>query len=90
MRRLEGEARERYVRAWERWRADIEALHRVLLDGEAMDPLHLVALLRRESKSKAQYDAARIEVLGLPAEDATSPLAMPEPGVVEEGRSATP
>jgi hypothetical protein len=88
MRRLEGRARERYVRAWERWRADIEALHRVLLDGETMDPLHFVALLRRESKSKAQYEAARVEVLGLPADDA-GPFAMPEPGTAEEGQGAT-
>ena len=68
--KLEGGKRQRYLDAWQRWRADIDALHRVLFDGEQMDPLHLVALLRRESKSKEKYDAERVEALGLPdAED---------------------
>lgn len=67
--RLEGEKRAQYVAAWERWRTDVDALHKVLLDGEPLDPLHLVALLRREGKSKERYDAARVSALGLPPAD---------------------
>jgi hypothetical protein len=62
--------RTEYTEAWERWRRDVDALHRVLLDGQALDPPHFVALLRRESKSKAKYDDVRQRVLGLPADAA--------------------
>ncbi len=84
--KLEGENRRRYVEAWERWRADIDALHRVLLEGESMDPLHLVALLRRESKSKEKYDAERVEALGLPAAE-DDPFGAPDPFAAEDGRA---
>ena len=63
---LEPEKRARYAEAYERWRRDLEALHKVLIDGEPLDPPHFVALLRRESKSKARYDEVRQRVLGLP------------------------
>jgi hypothetical protein len=58
-----------YRAAWERWSEDLRRLHEVLLDGVPLDPLHRVALLRRESHSKERYDAARARLLGLPAED---------------------
>ena len=63
---LDAEKREAYTAAYERWKRDLDALHRVLLDGEALDPPHFVALLRRESKSKDRYDEVRQRVLGLP------------------------
>lgn len=63
---LDAEKREAYTAAYERWRRDLDALHRVLLDGEQLDPPHFVALLRRESKSKDRYDEVRQRVLGLP------------------------
>jgi len=64
--KLEEPRRATYVEAYDRWRKDLDALHRVLRDGEPLDPLHFVALLRRESKSKERYDQVRSEVLGLP------------------------
>ncbi|HEY7295576.1 MAG TPA: hypothetical protein VH916_11065 [Dehalococcoidia bacterium] len=63
---LDAEHREAYTAAYERWQRDLQALHRVLLDGAQLDPPHFVALLRRESKSKARYDDVRRSVLGLP------------------------
>lgn len=66
---LEPQKRAAYLDVYERWRRDLDALHRVLIDGEPLDPPHFVALLRRESKSKARYDAARENVLGLPGDD---------------------
>ncbi|MHB8575781.1 MAG: hypothetical protein ACYDCQ_10685 [Dehalococcoidia bacterium] len=72
---LEGEKRTVYVAAYERWRRDLDALHKVLLDGEQLAPPHFIALLRRESKSKARYDAAREEVLGLPGGADDDPFA---------------
>lgn len=72
---LEQQRREAYLEAYGRWKRDLDALHRVLIDGDALDPPHLVALLRRESKSKARYDAVRESVLGLPGgDDADDPF----------------
>ncbi len=63
---LDAARRADYLKAYERWQYDLQAVHRVLLDGEQMDPLHFVPLLRRESKSKEKYDEARETALGLP------------------------
>jgi hypothetical protein len=67
--KLDDERRAKYVEAYERWQRDLTALHRVLLDGEQLDPMHFVALLRRESHSKDRYDEVRKDVLGLPSGD---------------------
>jgi hypothetical protein len=73
--RLDDEKRTVYVEAYDRWKRDLDALHRVLLDGDPLDPPHFVALLRRESKSKARYDDVRERVLGLPGgDDADDPF----------------
>lgn len=86
--RLEGAKRTQYVEAWQRWRADVDALHKVLLDGEPADSLHLVALLRRESKSKERYDEARVSALGLPPpDDADDVLFAPAPATPHDARS---
>ncbi len=71
-----------YRAAWERWYEDLRRLHEVLLEGKPMDPLHRVALLRRESHSKERYERARAKLLGLPPEGgADSPFPPePEPG----------
>ncbi len=55
-----------YRAAYERWSADLHQLHAVLLDGKPLDPLHRVALIRRESHSKERYESARAKLLGLP------------------------
>jgi len=64
-----------YREAYERWRRDLDAVHAVILDGEKLDPMHFVALLRRESKSKAKYDEARERLLGLPGGDEDDPFS---------------
>lgn len=58
-----------YRAAWERWRADLEQLHAVLLDGKPLDPMRRIALLRRESHAKERYESARAALLGTPAPD---------------------
>ena len=78
---LDAEKREAYTAAYDRWQRDLGALHRVLLDGESLDPPHFVALLRRESKSKARYDEVRQRLLGLPD-------ASPEDDPLSDGASA--
>lgn len=57
-----------YRTAYARWLEDLTRLHAVLLDGESLDPLRRVALIRRESHSKDRYEAARAKLLGLPDE----------------------
>lgn len=59
-----------YRAAWERWSEDLRRLHEVLLEGKPLDPLHRVALLRRESRSKERYEVARARLLGLPGDEA--------------------
>ena len=56
--------------AYKAWQAQLEVLHRVLLDGEPMDPPRLKGLLNRETRAKARYDEQRLRLLGLepPAE----------------------
>ena len=62
-------AAKEYRAAFDAWLPQLQRLHAVLLDGEPMDPLHRVALLRRESHLKDRYDAARARFLGLPEPD---------------------
>lgn len=66
-----------YRAAYERWTDDLRRLHEVLLDGKPLDPLHRVALLRRESHSKERYEAARSRLLGLPGEQQDGASAFP-------------
>lgn len=55
-----------YTEAYEAWQAQLKEMHRVLLDGERMDPPRLKGLLNREAKAKERYDDARRRLLGLP------------------------
>jgi hypothetical protein len=61
----EADRKQAYVDAYERWQKDLQRLHRVLLDGEPLDPLHRVALLRSESHTHDRYEEARRLFLGL-------------------------
>ena len=54
-----------YREAWESWQKQLDAVHRVFLEGERMTPDRLKALLNREARAKAAYDAARLRLLGL-------------------------
>jgi len=60
-----------YREAYAAWQEQLEALHRVFLNGERLEPPKLKGLLNREARAKDRYDAARLTLLGLaePAED---------------------
>ncbi len=63
-----------YRTAWESWRKQLDHLHRVMLEGEPLEPAQLKGLLNREARAKEAYDAARSRLLGLQ-----------EPAAVERG-----
>ena len=54
-----------YRQAYKDWQRQLLDMHRVLLDGERMDPPQLKGLLNREARTKESYDAARRRLLGL-------------------------
>ncbi len=61
---------EAYRQAWAAWRQQLDALHTVFLDGQPLGPPQLKGLLNREARAKARYDAARLRLLGIPADTA--------------------
>ncbi len=54
-----------YVDSYEAWQEQLQALHRVLLEGERLEPPKLKGLLNREARAKQRYDTARRRLLGL-------------------------
>ncbi len=60
------DVRRDYAEALEAWQDQLRALHRVLLDGERLEPPKLKGLLNREARAKERYDAARRRLLGIP------------------------
>jgi hypothetical protein len=72
--KVDPERRRRYLEAYAAWQEQLAALHRVLLEGEPMEPPRLKGLLSRESRAKDRYDEARFRLLGLePPEGAFEP-----------------
>lgn len=57
-----------YLDAYEAWQTQLQGLHRVLLEGERLEPPKLKALLNREARMKERYDRARRALLGLSEE----------------------
>ena len=57
-----------YLDAYEAWQTQLQALHRVMLEGERLDPPKLKALLNREARAKERYDRARRALLGITEE----------------------
>ena len=57
-----------YLDAYEAWQTQLKALHRVMLEGERLEPAKLKALLNREARAKERYDRARRALLGLTEE----------------------
>ena len=55
-----------YRSAYETWQKQIEQVHSVLLEGEALHPTKLKGLLNREANAKDRYDEARRRLLGIP------------------------
>jgi hypothetical protein len=62
-----------YRSAWEAWQKQLEHLHRVMLEGEAIRPDQLKGLLGREARAKERWEAARRRLLGLDSPLAESP-----------------
>jgi hypothetical protein len=75
---MDEQSKQAYRAAYEAWIAQLERVHAVLLDGEPMDPMHRIALLRRESHLKERYEEARAALLGLPVEGAQGGSFPPE------------
>lgn len=59
------ESKQQYREALADWQEQLAALHRVLLDGERMEPPKLKGLLNREARAKERYETARRALLGL-------------------------
>jgi hypothetical protein len=59
------DVKEDYIEAYRTWQSHLEALHKVLLQGERLEPPKLKGLLNREARSKERYDQARRQLLGL-------------------------
>lgn len=57
--------KEEYRKAYNDWEAQLAGLHRVLLDGERLDPPKLKALLNREARAFERFEEARRRLLGL-------------------------
>jgi hypothetical protein len=59
-----------YREAYDDWQKQLQALHKVMLDGERLDPVRLKGLLNREARAKEEYDRARERLLGIgPSDD---------------------
>jgi hypothetical protein len=59
------DAKEEYRRAYDSWSAQLADLHRVLLDGDRLEPPKLKGLLNREARHFEAYEAARKRLLGI-------------------------
>jgi hypothetical protein len=53
----------------EAYQGQLQALHRVLLEGERLGLPELKVLLNRETRAKERYDRARWALLGLSEEE---------------------
>jgi hypothetical protein len=59
------DVKQEYLEAYRVWQGQLEDLHRVLLEGQRLEPPKLKGLLNREARAKERYDAARRQLLGL-------------------------
>jgi len=57
--------KQEYIEAYKAWQGHLTDLHRVLLEGQRLEPPKLKGLLNREARSKERYDQARRQLLGL-------------------------
>ena len=67
--RVDPQRQDEYRQAYDAWQEQLRALHRVLLEGDSMEPPKLKGLLNREARAKERYDAARQALLGLGGQD---------------------
>jgi len=59
------DSKREYREAYADWQQQLEGVHRVLLEGNRLEPPKLKGLLNREARAKERYDAARRRLLGL-------------------------
>jgi hypothetical protein len=57
--------KQEYMDAYQAWQGQLEDVHRVLLEGQRLEPPKLKGLLNREARAKERYDMARRRLLGL-------------------------
>lgn len=66
--------REAYLKAYSDWQKQLATLHEVFLDGtRTLAGDQFKGLLNREARAKERYDAARLQLLGIPG-DSDSPF----------------
>ena len=73
--RVHPERQEEYRQAYQSWQEQLQTLHRVFLEDEAMEAPKLKGLLNREARAKERYDAARLALLGLGGAQEADPFA---------------
>jgi hypothetical protein len=59
------DSRQEYIHACEAWQVQLNEMHKVLLEGQRLEPPKLKAILNREARTKERYDSARRRLLGL-------------------------
>jgi len=59
------DSKREYIAAYQAWQEQLQALHRVVLEGQRIDPPRLKGLLNREVRAKEKYEEARRRLLGL-------------------------
>lgn len=74
--RVDAERQHEYQQAHEAWQQQLKSLHRVVLDGETLEPPRLKGLLNREARAKERYDAARDSLLGIDTAQADDPFGL--------------
>ena len=62
------DVKRQYLESYQAWQNQLQALHRILLQGEKMEPPKLKGLLNREARAKERYEQARRRLLGLSEE----------------------
>ena len=74
--RFDANRQQEYQRAYQAWQQQLDSLHRVVLDGETLEPPKLKGLLNREARAKERYDAAREALLGLETAQGDDPFGL--------------
>lgn len=59
------DSKQEYIQAYEAWQSQLNEMHKVLLEGQRLEPPKLKAILNREARTKERYDSARRRLLGL-------------------------
>ena len=63
------DSKREYIEAYQVWQEQLQALHRVVLEGQRIDPPRLKGLLNREVRAKEKYEEARRRLLGLDTDE---------------------